>query len=209
MNTMYTVSKNFSSSKYSDASLLLFAKGVKTQMTDNSNFPTPEPTLDELGLATDAYELALEQVKNGGKEATSNKNDKRAALAELLKNLATYVEIASNGDKTKILSSGFEPNKLPSTVGPLPVPTGLKVMAGQGHGRLILTCDVCKDASAYLFEYTDGPSNENSVWIQVIPTKHKVEISGLTEGKLYVFRVTYIGSDPSRICSDEVSSYVL
>jgi hypothetical protein len=205
----YTVSKDFSSSKFTDAGLLLFSKGVKTQMTGNLNFPNPEPTLEELGLANNAYEQALEQVRNGGKEATSLKNDKRAALSQLLKSLALYVEKTSNGDRTIILSSGFETNKLPSTVGPLPTPTGLKVMAGNARGVVTVICDVCKGASAYMFEYAEWTPDGNLVWIKVIETKHKAEISGLTEGKNYLFRVTYIGADPSRKCSDEVSSYVL
>lgn len=205
----FTVSKNFSTSKYPDLKLLLFGRKVKTQMTDNAYFPDPNPTLAVLGAALDAFEEALGQVGKGGKEATSWKNDKRAALVDVLKPLATYVEKTSGGDRTIILSSGFEVNKLPSTVGPLPIPTGLKVIAGKARGMVVVVCDVCNDASSYSFEYTESTANENSVWKQVIVTKHKAEIRGLKEGVEYLFRVTYIGSDPSRICSETVSSYVL
>ncbi len=205
----YHVSKDFSRGKYTDAGLLIFSKSVKTQMTGNPNFPNPVPTLDVLGSAIDAYELSLEKAKNGGKEATSLKNDKREALVSLLKSLATYVDTTSAGDRTMILSSGFETNRLPSPVGPLPIPTGLVVKAGIGRGAVEVSCDVYDGIATYLFECTEAPSTENSIWRKETSTKHKFVFTGLTEGKEYVFRVTYVGADPSRRCSEEVSTFVL
>jgi len=205
----YTVSKSFSSSKYTNAGLSVFAGSVKENMTGNAYFPTPDPSLEALSAALYAYDTALDQSQNGGVLATSIKNDKKNALILILKSLAYYVEVASGGDRTIIISSGFELNKVPSTIGPLPRVESLLVEPGDGCGSLRLTCDVMRKARAYLFQYTDAPVTAESIWHETTCTKHTIQIDNLTSGKQYAFRAAYAGSNPSRKWSDPVNSYVL
>ncbi|HEY6914853.1 MAG TPA: fibronectin type III domain-containing protein, partial [Paludibacter sp.] len=83
------------------------------------------------------------------------------------------------------------------------------VKPGSNRGSVVVSCDVVANASFYVIEYTEGPVTADSIWIQKTTTKHKLLIEGLTSGKQYTFRVAGAGSDPSRVWSDDVSSFVL
>jgi hypothetical protein len=107
------------------------------------------------------------------------------------------------------LSSGFDVNKKPAAVGPLPKATGLSIKAGDNKGTIILNCNIVPNAHFYEYEFTGAPYNDESVWLKQTSTKHKILIEGLTSGKQYVFRVAGAGSDPSRNWSDEIYSFVL
>lgn len=206
---VYHVSKDFTSNKYSEPALNVKAGSIISEMTGNANFPTPVPTLEVVTSANDAFTLALKNAENGTKEDTVVKNNRKQELIALLKKLADYVQLASNGDEAIIISSGFDVNKKPSTVGPLEKATGLTVSMGTNRGSVVLDCDVVKNATVYLFEYTALPLVADSIWIQKVSTKHKQQIENLTSGKEYVFRVAGAGSDPSRNWSDQISSFVL
>jgi hypothetical protein len=203
------VSKDFSNGKYSDAGLSSKANYIVDQMTDNPAFATPTPPLKDVTDANNEYISALGKVEYGSKADTVIKNNLRAALIVLLKLLADYVQTTSNGDEAIILSSGFDVNKKPATVGELDKPTGFSVKPGNNKGSMMMSCYAVNNANFYEFEYMELPVTPNSVWIQKTTTKSKLMIDGLISGKQYNFRVTAAGSDPSRVWSDEISSYVL
>jgi hypothetical protein len=178
-------------------------------MTDNTNFATPDPALANITAANNALIAAMAKVQNGSKEDTVIKNNCRSALETLLKSETDYVQRISNGDEAIILSSGFDVNKKPGTVGQLAKPANLVMKPGENRGTLWLSCDVVPNSSFYEFAYTEAPVTANSIWIQKTTTKHKLLIEGLVSGKQYTSRVAGAGSDPSRVWSDDVSSYVL
>jgi len=130
-------------------------------------------------------------------------------LEGLLKLLADYVQRTSDGDEAMILSSGFDVNKKPAPVGPLSRPEHIKVLPGDNKGSLIVNCDVVENANFYEVMYTQCPVSPDSVWIQKTTTKHKLQIDGLPSGKEFCFKVAGAGSDPSRVWSDLVYSFVL
>jgi hypothetical protein len=203
------VSKDFSTGKYTDAGLSSKANYIVDQMTDNPAFATPTPPLKDVTDANNEYISALGKVEYGSKADTVIKNNLRAALIVLLKLLADYVQTTSNGDEAIILSSGFDVNKKPATVGELDKPTGFSVKPGNNKGSIMLSCYAVNNANFYEFEYMELPVTANSVWIQKTTTKSKLVIDGLISGKQYNYRVAAAGSDPSRVWSDEISSYVL
>jgi len=203
------VSKDFSTSRYTDWGLSNKTNYIVDKMTGNVLFATPAPPLKDVTDANNAYITALGKVEYGTKEDTVIKNNLRAALIVLLKLLADYVQTTSNGDEAIILSSGFDVNKKPSVVGQLAKPDGLTVKPGDNKGSMVVSCNVVDYANFYEFEFMELPAVVNSMWIQKTSTKRKMQIDGLTSGKQYNFRVAGAASDPSRIWSDEVSSFVL
>ena len=205
----FKVIKDFSSGRYSDPELSIKASHVIEQMTGNPNFPNPNPTLDVIREANLNYNLALNKVEGGSKEDTVVKNNSRKVLENFLKTETNYVQQVSGGSEAIILSSGFDVNKKPSVIGPLPKAAGLSVIAGDNKGSVVLNCKVVAHADFYEFEFTDAPTSAGSIWQKRTTTKHKLLIEGLTSGKQYVFRVAAAGSDPARNWSDEISSYVL
>jgi len=203
------VSKDFSTGKYTDAGLSSKTNFIVDQMTGNSQFATPTPSLKEVTDTNNAYIAALGKVEYGSKADTVVKNNLRAALTVLLKLLADYVQTTSNGDEAIILSSGFDVNKKSTTVGRLDKPEGFTVKQDGNKGSVYLSCYAVTNAVFYEFQYMELPVTATSVWIQRSSTKSKLLLDGLNSGKQYSFRAAAAGSDPSRMWSDEVVSYVL
>jgi len=205
----FKVIRDFSSGRYSDPELSVMASHVIKLMTENAHFPNPNPALDVIATANEAYLASLNKAQNGSKEDTAIKNNNRKNLESLLKTETDYVQRISKGDEAIILSSGFEVNRKPTTVGPLVKATGLTVKAGDNKGSMAVNCNIVNRATFYEFEFTEAPSSPNSIWQKRTSTKHRLLIDGLTSGKQYIFRVAGAGSDPSRNWSDEISSFVL
>jgi hypothetical protein len=205
----FTVSKNFSTGKFTDEALLTKAQAIHDSMNENVHFPAPDPTLEELQTAISNYRAALVKSKDGSKEETADKNEKRQLLVELLRKLSYYVQVTSDGDETIILSGGFDTNKQSGTVGVLPKPDNFKVVTGANKGTIELSCDAVDHAAFYEFQYTKAPVTAASVWTMRTATKRKLLIEGLSSGQQYVFRIAAAGSDPNRTWSDEIASYIL
>jgi hypothetical protein len=87
--------------------------------------------------ALDAFVAAEAAAVNGGVVLTATKNDKRAILVGLMRELASYVQVTCKGDLTVLLSSGFpiqKPQRNP--IGTLPAPANLTVTLGMQTGEL-------------------------------------------------------------------------
>lgn len=205
----FKVSINFSSNVYSDSELANKANFILEKMTGNAYFETPAPPLSELRTANDNYVASLAKMESGSKEDTVVKNNNRVTLENVLKVLAAYVQTTSNGDEAIILSSGFDVNKKPSPVGQLEKPENLIVRQGANKGSVVISCDVVPNANFYEFQYTLAPVTDETVWVLRTTTKHKMQVDELTSGKQYTFRVAGAGSDPSRVWSEEITSYIL
>lgn len=203
------VSKDFSTSKYTDHGLSTKCGHVVEKMTGNPAFPTPETPLAEVTTALGSYNDALAKAENGSKADTVVKNNWRTKIEKLMKDLAGYVQVTSDGDEAVILGSGFDVNKKAATVGPLPKPENFSVKPGINKGTIIANCDAIENAYVYEFQYTETPVTAASIWVQKISTKHKVLIEGLVSGKQYSFRVAAVATDPTRNWSDELTSFVI
>ncbi|NEW84876.1 MAG: hypothetical protein GZ094_21250 [Mariniphaga sp.] len=205
----FKVLRTFSPGKYSDSELVIKTNHIEDKLDGNPNFPDVGTLLAPVTKAKTDFISALNKVENGKTEDTAKKNSMRAILEQTLKDLADYIQLKSKGVEAIILSSGFDTNKKPTVVGPLARPEGLLVRPGNNKGNVIVSCEVIENAEFYEFAITESPINVNSIWIPKTSTKRKLEIGGLVSGKQYAFRVAGAGSDPSRIWSDEILSFVL
>lgn len=192
-------------SKSTDSELDQQAQAIFTAMTGNANFTTPAPPLTTLSEAIEDYQLALTQSATGDHAAVELKDQRRADLEEILRQLGLYVEMQSNGDAAIMLSSGFKISKSPSPIGPLPKPTGFEVKP-DGKGEIKLALDKIDGAKTYQFEYKQTTASD---WNIQMSTKTRLMLTGLESGKEYDFRVLPIGTSDIREYSDEISSFVL
>jgi len=204
---MFKVLVSFSNNNYSDAELLVKASDVIKGVTNNSNFPTPLPALDEVEAARVAFRDALAAANSGLHEAVAEKNEKRKVLEELLHDLAVYVNQTAKGDEKILLSSGFEMAKKAEAAGPLDAPENVQVHPAKSKGTVEVTCNRVAHANSYSIEYRNLTTPNGTA--TAFATKPKVLITGLTSGNQYAFRVLAVGSDPQRNWSDEVNSFVL
>ncbi len=103
---MAKIKTNFST--FSDAELLVKGTSIITAMTGNTYFTAPLPPLADVKTALEAFDIASQNMVNGGKDTTMIKNKARATAETFLSNLGLYVQIESMGDELILQSTGYE-----------------------------------------------------------------------------------------------------
>ena len=203
------VSTDFSSKSYTDTELGVTAISITDSMTGNRYFESPIPALEVIKATTTSYNAALAKAEKGSPDDRLLKNTLRTKLEGELKELGLYVQLTSKGDSLVISSSGFYVNKKPSVVGPLAKPENVMVKMGDNPGSVLVSCDSITSVVFYEFDYAEVTPDGTLNWIHKTSTKRKLLIEGLISGKQYVFRVAGAGSDPSRIWSDKITTFVV
>lgn len=174
------------------------ARQIGVAMNGNASFPTPNPTLgDLLDFATDA-ETAMNAQRAAALAAQNATIAARTAQLALMNALTTegnYVQNASGGDETKILSAGMRVRSGAAPIGPLPAPENLSATSGDMPGEVDLHWNRVRGASSYVLQYTTDPIGPNSVWTTCPPsTKSKCTVPNLAAGTRYWFRVAAAGA---------------
>jgi hypothetical protein len=86
-------------------------------------YPKPAPDILTLQKALDDFSVGVAATADGGPSATSKKKNLRLIATGLVRQLASYVQVACGGDMTKLLLSGFPVQKpTRSPIGVLPAP---------------------------------------------------------------------------------------
>jgi len=203
------VSTDFSQKNYSDTEISVTATNIVNDMTGNLYFEKPIPTLAEITATIASYNTALVTAEKGSKAERSIKSDWRAKLESQLRELSLYVQLTSKGDSLIIESSGFDINKKPTLIGELQKPENVIVKMGENNGTVWVSCDAIPSASFYEFAYAEVLADGTLNWVYKTCTKRKLLIEGLTSGKQYVFRIAGAGSNPSRIWSSKIATFVI
>jgi hypothetical protein len=190
--------------KIEEAKLGDFALNVHDKLQGNPAFAKPNPTLAELKAALTAYvtarTLALEQKSPLN---TERKNAAKEILTALLSRLAIYVNLTANGDVAALLSSGFTLYATRSAVGVLPAPHDVRIGDGFDKGSLRLTFAKVDRANGYLIAYTDDPALPLAQWQKKLTTRTHEEVTGLTRGREYHFKVAATSA-----AADQTETYV-
>jgi hypothetical protein len=196
--------------KYSkrESDLARTSNRIIEEMTDNPDFPDPPPALAELKKEVPEFQEAHVNALSGDKKQVSIKNDKKVRVQNLLQELAEYVTVKSNGDRTLILSSGFDvSNERRSNKNLPPSIEKLEVELGEAGVAIIRTKDVTA-VKAYIHQYTTEPPSINTVWVGDGSSYGDHTFSGLSSGKQYWFRVVAIGFKKQRAFSPIVSRFI-
>lgn len=186
-----------------DNQLVGDVQGAIDGLTGNAHFPTPAPTLASVSTALAAFTAALAQAVNGGKEMTVAKNARRAELASLMRQLASYVTLTSDGDMEKLLSSGFPYQKPVQTpVGILPAPVAPTLNLGQQSGTLDASTSAIYGAATYNWRL--ALASAPTVFVQTAQTtgSRRITFKNLTPGQTYNVEVNAVGSSGPSDWSD-------
>ena len=177
---------------------------IVTKMTGNVNFPDPTPSLADLTTANEALSAANTAASSGDRDAILLRNNQEQVVANMLRTLASYITMVSNGDGAIIQSSGFELQNLPEPQPNLTRPADVKSVRGQQAGEVEVSWKSVQGAMSYLVEMTTGePSDPASVWTTVaITTKVKAIFSNLDIGNFYYYRVRALGRNNESSWSD-------
>jgi hypothetical protein len=95
--------------------LITYGKSVVKAMSGNPSFPNPTPTLAEVSAGVDDLQAAETATRTRVQGAASARDDKRAALVRLLRELQGYIQKVANASPengaTIIQSAGVSVRK--------------------------------------------------------------------------------------------------
>ena len=180
--------------KDSDAELITRVSGIVAAMTGNAHYATPAPALADITTAINAFATAVADAVDGGKTLTAIKNEKRAALVTLMRQLASYVQVACNEDMAVLLSSGFptqKPQREP--IGVLAAPSNLTVTFGPRTGELRATTAPVSGAAIYNWQVSTA-ANPNVLVQTAQTTAANNTFTSLTPGVVYQVTVNVVGA---------------
>ena len=164
-------------------------------LTGNAAFTFPAGFLASITAACNTLEQANEEVLfYGGKVNYDAKRKAERALADLIRELAGYVQAQSGGDPTLILSAGFDYRKKGQPVEKLTTPENLRAVLTTFLGTADLRWNVVDDANNYqLFLNGVDPDQEDKWEMVAFSSKSRFTIEGLEIGKFYYIRIQAIG----------------
>ena len=187
----------------SPAGFLAQAESIVASMTGNADFPEPwpgnVPSLTQIRTELDAFQTELLATTAGDKTRIVARNAARSTLANDLTQLAFYVQTVAQGDDTKLATSGY-PLRKPLTrtqVFELPsAPSQLTLGRGVVSGMLVVRAGRVPGAGSYDVQITAGDPTVEANWAAAgsYKTCRRMELQGLTPGKVYSVRVRALGT---------------
>lgn len=172
---------------------IMKARNIVEQMTGNSNFATPTPSLAVMTEAIDKLEAAYEAALDGGKTRKAAMNREAERLIELVVQLAAYVQLESQGNEAIILSSGFDVRAAASASRAPETPLEIKRVSSTREGEVDLKWAPVKHARAYILESNDNPSDEKGWTFVDVSCKAGYTASDLNSLSIKWFRVAAVG----------------
>ena len=191
----------------SDPNFQTSAESIYASMFENKNFLTPTPALTVVDEAIQAYSTAFIAAQKKDKDAVAVKNQQRDNLTDLLIQLANSVMTTANGDKTMLISSGFQLAKEGETT-PIVKPASISLTDGLNAGELTVKVPRVKGSTSYAAQYTPDPLTAESVWTSVMTSSSKCTLTNLDSGKKFWARMAVIGPYNQLVYSDAVCRVV-
>lgn len=190
------------------------AREINRALTNNPDFPTTIPPLTELTTLTDALETkydAAQAIRQQSMRSTSEQHDAEIAFEKGYSQLTGFLESATGGDETKILSAGVQVKGSGPSIPKVPTQTQrLSLSRGDNDGEVDAIWDPLPGARNYVLERTtDPPGTPATKWEQAgFSSKSSTTITGLTSGVRIWLRVAGIGTDGRGPWSDPATIIV-
>ena len=175
-----------------DTDLIAFIRNVITLMTNNTQYPTPTPSLAAITASVNAFETAVHDALDGGKIAIATRNAERMELVALMRQLAAYVQANCDADLLALLGSGFDAVRAPSPVGTLPPPQNPRLSLTDKSGELMFRFDRVNNAVNYSVQ--TAPAATGPWTDEALSTSTRVLIGGLAPGETMWARACANGS---------------
>ena len=175
------------------------AGAVSASLYTSAAYPAPPVTKADLDAALAAFSAAIPAAKQGGPADTADKNNKRATLIGLLRQLAAYAQSKHGNNLATLLGSGFQAASTNRAQSALAAP----IISGIRNGtasQLLPQINSIPNASGYEPRYaliaadgTQGP------WVmgEFAASTRLLAISNLTPGAIYAVQVRAQGGTDS------------
>lgn len=176
--------------RYSDSDIAMFAATCVGHIEGNAFFPDPPVDTGLITTTRVAFEAAIMAAANGGLLQTATKNALRVTLLDQLRQTAAYVQICSNSDLEKLLTSGFLPVSTNRASVPLPQPVNVNVRNGNTT-ELVVSVSTIPNAKTYEGRAKVGDGD----WaFSTFSTRSRnITFTGLTPGEDYTMQVRAVG----------------
>lgn len=193
--------------KSRDSELAKAAYRILSSLKGNANF-TDNVLIQLLEKCLDEFQVAMNNAADGSRTMIAIRKEKRKALIEVMLQTGYYVMQVSNGDRAKLLSSGFDVSKESFERRSLATIQSMVVKIGNPGEANILVNSV-KGARAYIHQYSIDPPSDATAWVSETTAHRKHTFSGLKPLATYWFRVIAIGLNGQLAISDAVSRVIL
>jgi len=171
-----------------DITVVILGVGQNTAI-----YTKPLPDIPTIQSALDNFSAGVAAKSDGGPSATSKKNNLRLIVTGLVRQLASYVTVACGGDMTKLLLSGFPPQKPErSPIGVLPAPGNPTLTLGSLSGQLDAAVNPVFGASIYNWKLTSNAPGAPVLTGQ--STASYYSFTGLTPGVTYSLTANAVGA---------------
>jgi hypothetical protein len=196
----------FNLNRLSDSNLETKTQTIAMAMAGNPNFPTPIPSLAQVTAAVQGYSAALSAAKSRDKVKVPIKNDVRASLIATMRTLANYVSLTAAGDRSMLISSGFDVNpETPSPVPPVTAPLSLSVAPGRNPGELSVNFERPPGAKYFIYQIGPSPLADQRDLENTYLNAIKYVFTGLVSLKPYSIRIGAIGAGGQVVFTDLIT----
>lgn len=185
--------------------LIEFSRNTVTKMTANvATFATPDVALALMSTTATTAETKYNAAQGGGKQQSIELKVARAALIDVVRRQALYVERIANGNEGIIVMSGFD-----STKQPLPSSRpDFSVENGEQDGVIELKHKAIAGTKSWVWQYNTDPSDASKWILAGVTTKSSFTIENLTPGDRYWFRVASVNSNGQNSWCEPISQIV-
>lgn len=122
--------------RYADEKLVVTATRIIQCMKESDIFTQPTPPLSELEDAYADYYQKVIDARERNREKAALKRESKRRLSDILQKMVFYVNMVSDGDLSKLYSSGF-PVLAKKNTGRTPnTPTSVFIKDGQRSGEV-------------------------------------------------------------------------
>lgn len=176
---------------------------VITSLTGNASFPEPwpatVPSLAQLQADLSGLQGILNAIATGDRSQIVNRQALRQKLSDELQSVAFFVQSVANGDPEQLATTGFPARKVgqrglvPADV---PAPDRLILQRGPVSGQLIVRASRVPGAASYDVQMTTLDPTVEANWVAAgtYTTCRRIQLDGLTPGKVYQVRVRAFGA---------------
>jgi hypothetical protein len=169
---------------------------IKTSMTGNANFTTPNPSLATYNTHITAAQTKIAAYNTAVAAAQTALADRDAAIATMdgdTTQLGSYVQNVANGDKTKIESAGMDTKADGAPITMTQV-LDLALSEGDDEGTLDIVWKPVKGAKSYEIWLNTGDPGVPGDWsLKQTSGKSSDKLVGLAIGARYWAKVRAIG----------------
>jgi hypothetical protein len=176
---------------------------IITSLTGNTNFPEPwpasVPTLAQLQTDLNSFQSAVNAIATKDRSQMVNRDATRQKLSDELTSIAYYLQSVAKGDATMLATTGFPARKEPQrtlTPAEMTPPAQLTVERGALSGQLIIRASRVDKAASYDVQIATADPTLEASWSDAgsYATCRRIELNGLTPGKVYSVRVRALGA---------------